>query len=67
MIMDRWENKPSFDESFVEHGKWGWNIYVKKCQEEGVELELGPMSKKNIEAERKRKQMQAELDKEKKG
>jgi len=62
-IMNRWETKPSFDESFVEHGEWGWDIYVKECQKESVELELGPTSRKFIEAERKRKQMQAELEK----
>ena len=65
-VMNHWESRSSFDESFVEHGKWGWNSYVKECRKNDVELELGPMSKKNIEAERKRKQMQAELDKEKK-
>ena len=65
-VMNHWESRSSFDESFVEYGKWGWNSYVKECRKNDVELELGLMSKKNIEAERKRKQMQAELDKEKK-
>lgn len=65
-IMENWESKSSFDESFVEYGKWGWNLYAKKCRmDEGVEIELGEQSKKSIMADRECRRLQAELTKEK--
>jgi hypothetical protein len=63
-IMENWEGK-WFDEGLFQYGKWGWNKYVSNCDDEGIVIEPGEMAIKDMMAERKRKQMQAELDKEK--
>jgi hypothetical protein len=63
-IMENWEGK-WFDEGLFQYGKWGWNKYVKNCEADEIVIEPGEMALKGMMAERKRKQMQAELDKEK--
>lgn len=55
-IMNKWEKCENFNESFFDMSSNGWNMYVRRCSDEGIILMLGDQMKKSIQADRDAKE-----------
>jgi len=63
-LVEKWESCTTFNETSIMLGGSFWKLYIKRCSQENVELEIDDLSRKSILADRRVAEERARIAKE---